>query len=148
MNKAYKFFFSLLFVMSLTCGFAQPGGHHGKMPKFDPQRFQADLEQFITSEAALTPQEAAAFFPVYREMMEKQRTLFVQAGKNRYVKPVDDEGCRKAIEQSDDIDLRIKELQQQYHKRFMKILNPRKVYDVLKAENRFHRQALKRPTWR
>ena len=47
----------------------------GRMPqmRFDPQRFQADLEQFITREAGLTPMEAAAFFPVYREMLNKQR---------------------------------------------------------------------------
>ena len=30
---------------------------------FNPAQFQAELEQFITSEAGLTPKEAAAFFP-------------------------------------------------------------------------------------
>ena len=31
---------------------------------FDPKRFQAELEQFITTNACLTPREAAKFFPV------------------------------------------------------------------------------------
>ena len=146
MNSCKRFILFSLLLMVLTCGYAQPPFHHGQMPKFDPKRFQADLEQFITSEAALTPQEASAFFPVYRELLQKQRALFVQAGKNRLVKPTDDEGCRKFIEQSDEISLQIKELQQQYHKKFMKILKPSKVYDVLKAEDRFHRQALKKRT--
>ena len=43
---------------------------------FDPAKFQADLEQFITMEAALTPQEAADFFPLYREMRKKQMVFF------------------------------------------------------------------------
>ena len=30
--------------------------------KFDPQRFNQEMQQFITSEAGLTPQEAADFF--------------------------------------------------------------------------------------
>lgn len=36
--------------------------------KFDPARFEADLEQFITTEAGLNPYQAAKFFPLYREM--------------------------------------------------------------------------------
>lgn len=31
---------------------------------FAPERFQADLEQYITRKACLTPQEASKFFPV------------------------------------------------------------------------------------
>ena len=44
--------------------------------KFDPKRFEAEMEQFITSQAALSPSEAASFFPVYREMQKKARVLF------------------------------------------------------------------------
>jgi len=39
-------------------------------------QFEADLEQFVTTEAGLSPQEAAVFFPVYKEMQQKQRVLF------------------------------------------------------------------------
>ena len=45
-------------------------------PPFDPKRFEADLEQYITTHAALTPREAARFFPVYRQMMKKMRSHF------------------------------------------------------------------------
>ena len=37
-----------------------------------------------------------------------------------------------------------KQLQQEYHSRFMTILPPNKVFSVIKAEERFHRQAYKR----
>ena len=45
-------------------------------PKFDPERFEASMEQFITTKAGLTPQEAQRFFPIYREMQSKMRASF------------------------------------------------------------------------
>ena len=45
-------------------------------PGFDPERFEVELEQFIATDAALTPQEASVFFPLYKEMQTKQRFLF------------------------------------------------------------------------
>ncbi|MBQ1773360.1 MAG: hypothetical protein IIZ97_03825, partial [Prevotella sp.] len=61
--RRYLFIILIAFGISVTAQGQQ---------KFDPERYQADLEQFITSEACLTPQESARFFPVYREMMKKQ----------------------------------------------------------------------------
>jgi hypothetical protein len=110
---------------------------------FDPNRFQADLEQFITHEACLTPQEAARFFPVFRELGKKQRALFEKAPHNRYVKPANEAGCREAIIQRDDRELQVKMLQQQYHLKFMEILPAQKVYDIIRAEEKFHRQAFR-----
>ena len=57
--------------MSSTDGFA--GNPKKQRPPFDPKRFEADLEQYITTHAALTPREAARFFPVYRQMMRKMQ---------------------------------------------------------------------------
>ena len=113
-------------------------------PKFDPERYQAVLEQFITSEACLTPTEAAKFFPVYREMMKKQHSVFHQLRKYRHIKPADEQGCREAILLKDEVDIQAKELQQQYHQKFLRILTASKLYDVIKAEEKFHRQSFKR----
>ena len=41
-------------------------GAKAQQNKFDPQKFQAALEQFITREAKLTQKEAADFFPIYK----------------------------------------------------------------------------------
>lgn len=128
--------FSFLACMLLVS--AQPGN-----TKFDPKAFQARMEQFITTEAGLTPQEAEAFFPVFREMQKKQRVLFEQQQRQRHFKPVGDDACKEAILKSDENELQMKELQLQYHKRFFKILSPSKVFDVIKAEAKFHRQAFR-----
>lgn len=112
--------------------------------KFDADRFQAALEQFITTEAALSPAEAEVFFPLYREYIRKQHALSKDMHTCKNYKPATDKECREAIEHSDDIDIEIKELQKEYHRKFMKVLPAGKVYDILKAESKFHRQSFKK----
>ena len=116
----------------------------GMPPKFDPAKFDADLEQFITTNAGLSPQEAAAFFPLYREMQRKQRAYFDEMRRNSHIDTNDDKSCREAIEKKDKMEIEIKEIQQQYHSKFMKVLPAGKVFKIIKAEERFHRQAFKR----
>lgn len=111
--------------------------------RFSPEKFQADLEQYITKEACLTPQEAAKLFPVYREMQSKQRSVFERQRKLGWVKPADEKGCEKAIKQRDELDLELKRIQQTYHHKFLSIISASKLYDVINAEDRFHRQMLR-----
>ena len=61
-------------------------------PKFSPEKFQADLEQFITKEACLSPQEAAKFFPIYKEMQAKQRAVYERQRQLGWGKPADEKG--------------------------------------------------------
>ena len=77
---------------------------HQQQQKFSPEKFQADLEQFITKEACLTPQEAAKFFPIYREMQGKLRVIYDLQRKLGKVKPADEKGCEQAIRQRDEYD--------------------------------------------
>lgn len=113
-------------------------------PKFDPARFQADLEQFITTEAGLNPRQAAAFFPLYREMQKKQRMLFNKMRCYQHVDTRDQRAAEKAIRECDLIDLEMKELQQAYHKKFCKILPAGVVWNIIRADEKFHRQAFQR----
>lgn len=112
--------------------------------KFSPEKFDAELQQFIVKEAELTPQEAAKFFPVYKEMHKKQRALYDRMRQMGQFKPQDEKGCLKAIRERDDIEVELKRVQQTYHNKFLEILPASKVYDVIKAEDRFHRRMLKR----
>ena len=49
----------------------------------------------------------------------------------------------KAIRRIDVIDIEIKRIQQKYHNSFLKILPAGKVLEILKAEDKFHRDAFK-----
>lgn len=112
--------------------------------KFDPAKFQADLEQYIVTQAALTPQESSVFFPLYRELVNKQRMLFDQMRRYHHIDTSDNNVCAEAIRVMDRDDIQIKKLQQVYHAKFLKILPAGKVLLIIKAEDNFHRMAFKR----
>lgn len=112
--------------------------------KFDPVQFEADLEQFVTTEARLTPTESAAFFPLYREMRKKQMAYFCDHRRWHYIDESDDKACAEAIRRLDSNDLEIKRLQKIYHEKFLHILPASKVLRIIKAEEKFHRQQFKR----
>ena len=128
----------------MLCTFGVANGQHKKRPPFNPAKFEADLEQFITVNACLSPSQAASFFPVYRQMMKKQRALFEEMRRLRMINPKDNEACEEAIRKQDELDIQIKQLQQEYHGRFLMMLPANKVLSIIKAEEKFHRQIFKK----
>jgi hypothetical protein len=112
--------------------------------QFSPEKFKADQEQFIVREACLTPQDAEKFFPLYDEMHNKARAVFDRMRNLGFVKPSTEAGCLNAIREHDKLDLELKKMDQYYHNRFLKILPASKVYDIIQAEDKFHRMMLKR----
>ena len=128
----------------MLCTFGVANGQHRKRPPFNPAKFEADLEQFITVNACLSPSQAASFFPVYRQMMKKQRALFDEMRRLRMINPKDNEACEEAIRKQDELDIQIKQLQQEYHGKFLMMLPANKVLSIIKAEKKFHRQIFKK----
>jgi len=116
---------------------------HAQQPKFSPEKFESELVAYVTKEACLSQQDAASFIPIYKEMREKQRLLFIRQRNLTKNKPQDEKGYLKAIKDRDDIEVELKNLQRSYHEKFLKILPASKVYDILKAEDRFHRRMMK-----
>lgn len=125
-----------LLVFSLLTVAAQP-----PQKKFDPKKFEAELEQYITTHAGFTPQEAAKFFPLYREMRRKQFSYFRAGDRFRFIDFSDEKQCEEAIRSKDKREIEIKELQQDYHRKFLRVLPASKVLKALRAEDRFHRQS-------
>jgi len=111
--------------------------------KFSPEKFQAELEQFVIKEANLTPQETAKLLPLFREMHEKQRAIHNEMRRLSKNKPADEAGCERAIKEYDKMNIELRHLEHGYHKRMMQELSASKVYDVIKAESRFHRRMMK-----
>lgn len=128
----------------MLCTFGVANGQHRKHPPFNPAKFEADLEQFITVNACLSPSQAASFFPVYRQMMKKQRALFDEMRRLRMINPKDNEACEEAIRKQDELDIQTKQLQQEYHGRFLMMLPANKVLSIIKAEEKFHRQIFRK----
>lgn len=131
--------FVFFFLLTLCFANAQ-----NKQKYFNRERFQADLEQYITRKAGLTPKEASKFFPLYSEMLRKQRAIHDELKTLKRIKPTTDKECKQNIMKRDKFEIEIKDIQRTYHEKFMQILPACKVYDIIKAEERFHRQMFKR----
>jgi hypothetical protein len=133
-----KVLISMMFLLTgvLVCQADEP-------QKFSPEKFQAEMEQFIAKEAGLTADESAKFFPLFREMQQKQRAVFGKVRQEGRVKPTDDASCKKLVQRRDEVELELKKIQQTYHNKFFTVLSASKVFDVLRAEERFHRRAFR-----
>ena len=82
----------MLSMLSMVSTEGWAGNAKKQRPPFDPKRFEAELEQYITTHASLTPQEASKFFPVYRQMMKKMRSCFDEMRRYHFVNPADEKG--------------------------------------------------------
>lgn len=111
--------------------------------KFSPEKFEADLEAFITKEAKLNESEAAKFFPLFREMHQKQRSIYMKMRNYGKEKPATADACAAAIRNRDKLNMELSQLEQTYHKKMMQVVSPSKVYDAIRAESNFHRQMMK-----
>ena len=81
--------------------------------KFSPEKFQADMEQFITQEAKLTSDEATKFFPLLREMHQKQRVVYDKIKKECSQRPSNEEEIKKvATEAGFDFDAMEKKMKE------------------------------------
>lgn len=140
-SELKRWLLTLLMVVLVVGVNAQPPK---KRPPFNPAKFEADLEKYISTHAGLLPSESAKFFPVYREMMKKQRMLFDEMRRCRMFGASTNEECAEKIRRMDEMDIRIKQLQQEYHSRFMTILPAKKVLNIIKAEEEFHREMFRK----
>lgn len=111
--------------------------------RFNPEDYQKRLEAHITVFAGLTPQEAQAFFPLFREMQQKQRAIFMKQKKMDKTTFTDDKAALEALTLHDNAELEIKKLQQNYHKRFLKVLPATKVLKSIMAEDHFNRDMMR-----
>jgi len=110
--------------------------------KFDPEKFTREQEAFITKEAKLSPQDAAKFFPLFRELQQKQRAIYAQQRKISKAKPQNEKEASRLISNRDELDMRMIKLQSTYHTKFCKILPATKVYLCLQAEERYKRHIM------
>ena len=134
--KKLLVFAVLMFVVAL-------GASAEEQQKFSPEKFQADLEQYITTEAGLTNEEAAKFFPLYREMQQKQRVVYNKI--HELFKLLHDEAsCKRAIQRRDQLEIELKQIAQTYHNKFLRVIPASKVIGTIVAEDKFHRRAFRK----
>ena len=110
------------------------------------EEFRARQQAYITEKAGLTPQEAEAFFPLYFELQDRKHQLNEEAwqlmreGKKENLT---DDRYDEIMEGVYDARIASDRLEKTYYGKFKKILSSKKIYQVQRAEMRFHRELLK-----
>lgn len=137
-----------MFLLSIILMMASMMSNAHPECKFDPHRYHSALRQYIITEARLTQKEAVMFFPLYDEMRKKQRTIYHKLSTYRKQKPNTEKGCRDAIHAHDRNEIEMKKIQQAYHNKFLKVISASKLYDVIRAEEMFNRNAFKKMSGR
>ncbi len=134
----FTFFFSLM-----LCSVNAQGWNHRS---FDPVKFRNAMIQFVVDANHLTPAEKKAFVPVFEELLIKRQELFNELRKYRHLENASEKEYLDAVQQLDRIAVELKVVQQTYHKKLLKVLPARRVYQLMKAENEFNQRSIQRMT--
>ena len=94
-------------------------------PKFSPEKFDADMEKFVTEQAKFTQQEADKFFPLFREMHQKQRAVYHKIRQATKQQPADDKACEATLKECDKLNVELRQIEQTYHLKMMKAIPAR-----------------------
>jgi hypothetical protein len=110
------------------------------------EQFRAKQQAYLRTQAGLTQEEAARFFPIYFELQDQKKKLndeswnLMRKGKNEDTTQAQYE---EIIERVCDNRIAADRLDKSFLDRFKKILSPKKIYLIQRAELRFHREMLK-----
>lgn len=134
----------LVLLIGATC-FAQPGGdlkHKERQEYIHTQKIA-----FISTELALTTEEAEKFWPVYNEYDAKLEALRKERrGFAKELKGIDDLTGDKAYELTEKIlatEKKESDLRLEYLSKFADVLGKKKAAKVFIAEDKFKRELLK-----
>jgi hypothetical protein len=115
--------------------------------KYTEEKFQKKKMEYLSKQAGLTPQEAAAFFPLYFELQElkkKNNSLaWAKAKKVNKNPQATEEEYEKSINEFIETEKKNMELEQEYMKKGLQIIPASKIFKVLRAEIKFNRNMLK-----
>lgn len=136
----------LIILFALLLGLNNVWAVDGTDQKLTPDEFRAKQKAFITQQAGLTDDEATKFFPVYFELQDRKKQINDNAW-NLIRKGKDDNTTEaqygEILEKVYDSRIASDRMEKAYFLRFKKILSCKKLYEVQRAEMRFHRELLK-----
>lgn len=138
-----KFICILISILSVTVMFAQP--QKGDRKQFSPEEFEKRLQCFITEKACLTPEEAAGFFPLLKDMYNEQRAISQKMRKLQMPgKELSEDDYKRLILDMTEMEVKQKQIEQTYYtKKFPKVLSWKKILFVRGALERFKMEALR-----
>ncbi len=134
-------------IIAVTAATAQEHRAPNQKPHFSPEEFQAKQRSHITEKAGLTPEEAENFFPLFFELQQKK--FEIERGTRKDIKKprgekMTEEQCREFAYNMADAKIEIAILERAYIDKYLQVLSACKLHKVLRAENSFQRDLMKR----
>lgn len=136
---------SIILFCVISANLALFAQRNDEQRKNDFEKFKAEREAFITKEMGLTEDESKAFWPLCNELQEKKfeinkplrelRRKFRQARMEG--KAIAEEDYKKMVELSSEIKIKEAQLEEEYLKKFLKVLSAEKVHKYQHAEHEF-----------
>lgn len=118
---------------------------HAQKP-LSKEEFRERQQGFLIRQAGLTPEEAGKFFPLYFELQDKKenynREAWHKLRKGKESNTTETEYAR-IVEDVIKTRITVDELELEYVKKYKRFLSAKKIYEIQKAEMRFHRELLK-----
>lgn len=137
----------MLIALPLADAMAQKKEHRKGGKRFSHEEFRAKQREFITKHAALSSQEADAFFPLFFELQKKKWELNNASrkkfGKKRCEELTDKE-CEALVHEFAEMKVRMSELEKEYTDKYLQVIPARKILEIQRAEEHFQRDMLKR----
>lgn len=136
-----KRLYSLL-LMVMACVVVMQAQHR----RLSKDEFRQRQQAFITEKAELNQEEAKQFFPLYFELQDKKQAYNKKAWqkmqKGKEANLTEDEYAQ-IIEDVIQARIDVDRLDLEYIRKYKKILSPKKIYFIQKAEMKFHRELLR-----
>ena len=132
-----KFIYILAMTLICTATFAQQNNQQGQnqRPKFDPEQYKKNQENFIKDKVSLTNEESQKFFPLLFEMQQKQRenqgAIHQQMWKAQNTQK--DEDFENILKEILRLQSENNKIEETYYLKFHKILSWKKIFKVRTA---------------
>lgn len=115
-------------------------------PRMSREEFRQCQEKYIKEQTRLTQQEAQQFFPLYFELQDKKDAINRQAwaqmrkGKEENLSEAE---YNKIVEEIIKARISCDQLDLEYLHKYQKFLSSKQIFNIQRAEMKFHRELLK-----
>lgn len=119
-------------------------GHH---KDFNPAVFKKKFEDYITKEAALTPQEAQIVLPLFHQMKTQQRNIqgmIYRACKRGNLPNLSEKDAAIILKEVVRLQKQSNNLEITYYERISKAICEQKVLRIMEAEHRFNKHIFRK----
>lgn len=133
-----------IIILLMICFAAQAQDKNGCLSK---EQFREKQKQYLIDKAGLTDEEAGKFFPLYFELQDKKyscnKEIWAKIRKTKESNNVSDTEYSRIAEDVIKTRITVDELELEYLRKYQKVLSPKKIYDIQRAEMKFSRELLK-----